>query len=121
MTRIRTKINPRSAEFVSNAEHMQIEVDRLYSLMETIKLGGGQARQEKHKARGKLLARERIDALLDEGSPFLEISQLAAYKVTCRVFTWLIQVVPTYPTKMMCFLIESTLDVSFLIKQECRR
>jgi len=81
MTRIKTKINPRSAEFVSNAEHMQIEVDRLYSLMETIKLGGGQARQEKHKARGKLLARERIDALLDEGSPFLEISQLAAYKV----------------------------------------
>lgn len=81
MSIIKTKINSRAAEFIANAEHMQVEVDKLYSLIESIKLGGGIARQERHKAKGKLLARERIDNLLDQGSPFLEIGQLAAYDV----------------------------------------
>ena len=78
---IKSKINPRSAEFVNNAEHMQSQVDDLYTLIEKIKLGGGVQRQERHKSKGKLLARERIDGLLDEGSPFLEIGQLAAHHV----------------------------------------
>ncbi|MCB1637076.1 MAG: methylcrotonoyl-CoA carboxylase, partial [Xanthomonadales bacterium] len=45
------------------------------------KLGGGTASQQRHLARGKLLPRDRIQTLLDEGSPFLEIGQLAAYQV----------------------------------------
>jgi 3-methylcrotonyl-CoA carboxylase beta subunit len=81
MSVIKTKINPRSAEFVNNAEHMQSQVDDLSNLIEKIKLGGGADRQERHKAKGKLLARERIDGLLDQGSPFLEIGQLAAHEV----------------------------------------
>ena len=47
----------------------------------TIQQGGGPSYQERHIARGKLLPRERINRLLDDGSPFLEIGQLAAYNV----------------------------------------
>ena len=60
---------------------MQALVENLHKLVETIKAGGGANNQARHKARGKLLARERIDALLDAGCPFLELSQLAAYQV----------------------------------------
>jgi len=49
--------------------------------VETIRQGGGPRAQERHTARGKLLPRDRLDAVLDPGSPFLELSQLAAYKV----------------------------------------
>lgn len=78
---IKSQINARSAEFLENAEHMQGEVDALNSLVEQIKQGGGLVRQERHKSKGKLLARERVDALIDQGSPFLEIGQLAAHQV----------------------------------------
>jgi 3-methylcrotonyl-CoA carboxylase beta subunit len=78
---INSKINPRAAEFLKNVEHMEAQVKDLHDLVGKIKLGGGISRQERHKSRGKLLARERIDALIDPGSPFLELSQLAAYEV----------------------------------------
>lgn len=78
---IKSKVNPRSGDFVKNAEHMQSQVDELRQLVEKIKLGGGSERQTRHKSKGKLLARERIDSLLDQGSPFLEIGQLAAHNV----------------------------------------
>ena len=45
--------------------------------MEKVHAAGGEAATKRHRARGKLLPRERIDALLDEGSPFLELSPLA--------------------------------------------
>ncbi len=81
MSVIKTKINNRSADFLANAEHMQSLVDDLYQRVQNIMLGGGESYQKRHKARGKLLPRERINALIDSGSPFLEIGQLAAYKV----------------------------------------
>jgi len=81
MPQIKSKVNTRSTEFVENAEHMQAQLDDLYQLVEKIKLGGGPARQKKHQDRGKLLARDRIDVLIDPGSPFLEIGQLAAHNV----------------------------------------
>ena len=81
MSLIKTKINTRSADFIENSEHMQARVDDLSARISEIKLGGGERYQQRHKSRGKLLARERIDALIDSGSPFLEIGQLAAYKV----------------------------------------
>ena len=81
MSIINSKINPRSTEFIENAAHMQTQVDALYALVEQIKLGGGSANQQRHQDRGKLLVRERINALIDSGSPFLEISQLAAHDV----------------------------------------
>jgi 3-methylcrotonyl-CoA carboxylase beta subunit len=81
MNVIKSKINLRSESFSQNSQHMQAQVDDLAKLIQKIKLGGGEARQQRHQQRGKLLARDRIDALLDPGSAFLELSQLAAYQV----------------------------------------
>ena len=78
---IKSIINPRSDEFVTNSEHMQSQVDDLYDLVDKIKQGGGTKRQERHKSKGKLFVRERIEGILDTGSPFLEIGQLAAHEV----------------------------------------
>ncbi|MBT8140310.1 MAG: methylcrotonoyl-CoA carboxylase, partial [Gammaproteobacteria bacterium] len=80
-TAIHSKVNTRSAEFQRNSEAMQAQVADLLKRIDAVKLGGGKKYQQRHKARGKLLVRERIDALLDPGSPFLEMSQLAAYGV----------------------------------------
>jgi len=81
VTKIVSKINTRSPEFLENAEHMQQQVNDLKEKVAGIKLGGGEKSREKHLSRGKLLPRDRVKALLDPGSPFLELSQLAAYKV----------------------------------------
>jgi 3-methylcrotonyl-CoA carboxylase beta subunit len=78
---ITSKINVKSQEFSDNAVHMQAQVDDLKEKIATIKLGGGEKSNKRHTDRGKLLPRERINVLLDEGSPFLEISQLAAWNV----------------------------------------
>jgi 3-methylcrotonyl-CoA carboxylase beta subunit len=81
MTVLTSKIDPRAAEFRLNAEAMQGLVAKLRQLITTIERGGGEKARERHLARGKLLARQRIDLLLDSGSPFLEFSQLAAHRV----------------------------------------
>ena len=81
MAKIISKINVRSPEFIENAAHMQVQVDDLKAKLEQIKLGGGERSRERHLSRGKLLPRDRVNALLDAGSPFLELSQLAAYEV----------------------------------------
>jgi len=75
---IDSKLNPRSAEFVANTAAMQALVDDLRAHCEKITFGGGEAARSKHTGRGKLLPRERINQLLDPGTPFLEFSQLAA-------------------------------------------
>lgn len=81
MAKIVSKINTRSQDFLDNAAHMQTQVDDLREKLSEIKLGGGEKYQERHVSRGKLLPRDRVNALLDDGSAFLEFSQLAAYKV----------------------------------------
>ena len=81
MGKIITKVNVRTEAFAENRNHMQVLVDDLQRKLEKIKLGGGEKYQQRHTARGKLLARERVNALLDPGSPFLELSQLAAYEM----------------------------------------
>ena len=81
MSVIQSKINTRSAEFSTNTEHMQMQVDDLQQKLEAIKLGGGEKSRERHLSRGKLLPRDRVEGLLDPGSPFLELSQLAAMDV----------------------------------------
>lgn len=80
MAVLKSRINTRSADFQENAGQMQGLVEDLYAKVEKIKEGGGEKYQERHKSRGKLLVRERINALIDSGSPFLELSQLAAYE-----------------------------------------
>ena len=81
MAKIISKINPRSQDFIENAAHMQTQVDDLTTKLEKIKLGGGEGSRQRHLARGKLLPRDRVIALLDAGSPFLELSQFAAFEV----------------------------------------
>ncbi len=81
MAIIQTKINPNTAAFSTNASAMQVLVDDLHKTFNNIQQGGGTQAQEKHVARGKLLARDRINQLLDPSSPFLEIAQFAALDV----------------------------------------
>ena len=81
MTVLKTSIVPKSDDFRANAEQMQSLVDDLRNLTATICEGGGPTAQERHVSRGKLPPRERVHRLLDTGTPFLELSQLAAYRV----------------------------------------
>jgi 3-methylcrotonyl-CoA carboxylase beta subunit len=74
-----TAIDTASEEFAARATHNKALRDRLYADVATAALGGGERARERHTARGKLLPRERIERLLDPGSPFLEIGQLAAH------------------------------------------
>ncbi|OJY23041.1 MAG: methylcrotonoyl-CoA carboxylase [Myxococcales bacterium 68-20] len=78
MTTLSSRIDTRSAEFRANAEAMRGLVDDLRDKVAQVSLGGSASAREKHIARGKLLPRERVERLLDPGSPFLEVGQLAA-------------------------------------------
>ncbi|GAB4398006.1 MAG: biotin-dependent carboxyl transferase [Rhodoferax sp.] len=73
-----SQLNPRSADFAANAAAMRALVDDLRAKFAQVEQGGGEAARAKHSARGKLLPRERVQALLDPGTPFLELSPLAA-------------------------------------------
>jgi 3-methylcrotonyl-CoA carboxylase beta subunit len=81
MPQIESKLNPRSEDFKANTDAMQRLVDDLKAKVEKIALGGGDDARKKHVARGKLLPRDRVQMLLDPGTPFLEFSQLAAYEM----------------------------------------
>jgi 3-methylcrotonyl-CoA carboxylase beta subunit len=76
---LQTRLDPRSDDFRANVEAMRSVVVDLRTTVDRIALGGPEAARQKHLARGKLLPRERVDALIDPGSAFLELSQLAAY------------------------------------------
>ncbi len=78
MPLIPSKANTRDPDYAENRRVNQALVDDLRARVEKIKLGGGEAARERHLGRGKLLPRERVRCLLDSGSPFLELSQLAA-------------------------------------------
>ena len=79
MTVLQTALDTRSPAFHDNAARMQTLVDDLKARLAEIKLGGGQRARERHVGRGKMLPRERVRNLLDPGSPFLELNQLAGY------------------------------------------
>ncbi len=81
MSQIQSKLNSRSEDFLTNTAHMESLVADLHERLAEIRKGGGGKYQERHVSRGKLLVRDRVNALLDPGSPFLELSQLAAYEV----------------------------------------
>ncbi|HKQ27400.1 MAG TPA: carboxyl transferase domain-containing protein [Burkholderiales bacterium] len=81
MPAIKSQINPRSAEFRVNAERMQSLVSDLRATVAKVSLGGDEEARQRHLKRGKLLPRERVRTLLDPGSPFLEIGQLAAWNM----------------------------------------
>jgi 3-methylcrotonyl-CoA carboxylase beta subunit len=79
MTVLDSKLNTRSPEFRAAAEAMSGLVADLKDKIAKIAAGGGTDARAKHLARGKLLPRDRVTLLLDPGTPFLELSQLAAY------------------------------------------
>jgi len=81
MSILKTAINTQSASYQENAAALQSVVDDLKVKIQKINLGGNERAREKHLARGKLLPRDRLQCLLDPGSPFLEFSQFAAYEV----------------------------------------
>ena len=81
MAVIQSKINRNSDEFADNSTTMLAQVDELKATLEKVYEGGGIEACERHINRGKLLPRQRLEALLDPGSPFLELSALAAHEV----------------------------------------
>lgn len=78
---LKSMVDNSSPQFEENKKfHLELKAQLLQKL-EKAKLGGGEKYVEKHKSRGKLLARERIEKIIDDGSPFLELSALAAHEV----------------------------------------
>lgn len=80
MAVLKTKLNPKSDEFVQNIKANKLLVDDVQTLAHQIQLGGNEKSRKRHLSRGKLLPRDRIAGLLDNGSPFLEVGLFAAYK-----------------------------------------
>ncbi|HNE14365.1 MAG TPA: carboxyl transferase domain-containing protein, partial [Accumulibacter sp.] len=79
MATLASRLDLRADDFKANAAAMRAVVADLREVSERIALGGPENARQKHLARGKLLPRERVNALIDPGSPFLELSPLAAY------------------------------------------
>jgi 3-methylcrotonyl-CoA carboxylase beta subunit len=75
---LRSAVDPASAAFERNAASHRKLVDELRDRLATARLGGPERARKKHTERGKLLPRDRVDALVDPSSPFLELSALAA-------------------------------------------
>jgi 3-methylcrotonyl-CoA carboxylase beta subunit len=78
MSVLETKLNARSADFQTNAASLREQVQDLAVQVAKVATGGGEAARAKHVARGKLPPRERVQMLLDPGTPFLELAPLAA-------------------------------------------
>ncbi|MCK4721190.1 methylcrotonoyl-CoA carboxylase [bacterium] len=78
---IRTKINTNSPEYLENVRAMGDVVKELKDTIAMIKQGGSEKSRKRHESRGKIMARDRVDLLIDPGSPFLEFSQLAAHEI----------------------------------------
>src|SRR5690554_4514040 len=78
MPRLDSHVNRKDADFVARDQHHRQLASDLREKLEKTALGGSDKAREKHEARGKLLPRERVRALLDPGSPFLEVAPLAA-------------------------------------------
>jgi 3-methylcrotonyl-CoA carboxylase beta subunit len=81
MAILKTTIDTRDAAFAENTATLRGLTEDLRARVSEIKQGGGTRSSERHLSRGKLLPRERVRTLLDPGTPYLELSQLAAYGV----------------------------------------
>lgn len=76
-----TQVNPKDKTFLANAKAMEALVKDLKEKLLKIQEGGDSKARARHKEHGKLLPRQRLDLLLDEGSEFLELSALAGYEL----------------------------------------
>jgi len=76
---LHSTIDPTSSDFARNAETMRALVAELRERLDQVAGGGGETSRARHTSRGKMLARQRVDLLVDPGTAFLELSPLAAY------------------------------------------
>ncbi len=81
MSVIESRLLRSSELFVANDRHNRGLAAQLRELVQTVRDGGSAASREQHEGRGKMLVRDRIDRLLDPGTPFLEIGQLAGHEL----------------------------------------
>ncbi len=81
MSKLISTINVNSDEFKQNKSAMEAQIQQLENIASTIKEGGPQKSQERQREQGKLLTRERVNRLLDPGSPFLELGLFAGYEL----------------------------------------
>ncbi|MBA2656025.1 MAG: methylcrotonoyl-CoA carboxylase [Tatlockia sp.] len=81
MAKIVSLLNPSTKEFIQNQTSMMALLEELQKTIQKIAEGGDEQARQRHLKHGKLLPRERLQQLLDPGSAFLELSQLAAYQV----------------------------------------
>ncbi len=79
MKRINSKINPQDAVFLENDKLNRKHAKGLHDVLAKVREGGSERARERHTSQGKMMVRDRIEALLDPGSPFLELSSLAAH------------------------------------------
>jgi len=79
MDKIASKIDPASSDFLANQADMQLRVEQLRERLSQVRQGGGPDSIERHRSRGKLFVRDRVEKLLDPGTPFLELNALAAW------------------------------------------
>lgn len=77
MTKLKSLLDTGSEEFRANEAHYRSKVEELHALRRQQRLGGPEKARERHKDKGKILPRERVERLLDPGSPFLELGELA--------------------------------------------
>jgi acetyl-CoA carboxylase carboxyltransferase component len=78
---LESQINPNDERFKRNTEHNRQLADQLHERLAQVREGGGERYQARHREQGKLFVRDRIDKLLDPGSPFLEVAPLAAWEL----------------------------------------
>ncbi|KXH69215.1 carboxyl transferase [Colletotrichum salicis] len=81
ISRIQTNVDPTSEEYKENEKHMRDVMKKMQDLTRKVHLGGSAKAREKHLARKKMLPRDRVTALIDPGTTFLELSPLAAHEL----------------------------------------
>src|SRR5215813_1024216 len=79
MRRLPSNVDVTDPTFLANRDRMQLLVAQLRDRVGAVRQGGGPKYVQRQRNQGKLVARDRIDRLLDQGSPFLELSALAAF------------------------------------------
>ena len=79
METLQSNIDPESPDFIANSQHHLALAVELRERFELVRRGGGEKYRQRHEQQGKLFVRERIERLLDPGSPFLELAPLAAW------------------------------------------
>ena len=81
MDRLPTRVNRVDPDYQNRRTHNLELIETLRSRLDAVSEGGGGKYVERHRSRGKMLARERIQKIIDPGTAFLELSPLAAYEL----------------------------------------